>query len=92
MANHHKAFYQYDTNGAFQVTDYLLKRGFTKTEHVFRQESSHLGPDGRPIHTRIEDKGPSRYRHAINILKDWIEGNLDIYKASRLLPRRHVLI
>ncbi|KAH6669173.1 TAF5-like protein, partial [Plectosphaerella plurivora] len=62
------------------VTDYLLKRGFTKTESIFRQESSHLGPDGRPIHTRFEDKGPQRYRLSINALKDWVEGNLDIYK------------
>lgn len=67
-----------------QVTDYLLKRGFTKTEHVFRQESSHLGPDGRPIHTRVEDKGPAKYRLSINNLKEWVEGSLDVYKVRGL--------
>ncbi|KAL2759161.1 hypothetical protein ACRALDRAFT_1080693 [Sodiomyces alcalophilus JCM 7366] len=62
------------------VTDYLLKRGFTKTEHVFRQESSHLGPDGRPIQNRVEDMGPLKYKKAFNTLKEWVENNLDIYK------------
>lgn len=63
------------------MTDYLLKRGFTKTEHVFRQESSHLGPDGRPIQNRVEDMGPLKYKKAFNTLRDWVENNLDIYKA-----------
>ena len=69
-----------------KVTDYLLKRGFTKTEAVFRQESRNLGPDGKPVHVRVEDLGAKQYTEAFNLLRDWIEKNLDIYKVSTLFP------
>ncbi|KAF4819470.1 Transcription initiation factor TFIID subunit 5 [Colletotrichum tropicale] len=62
------------------VTDYLLKRGYTRTETIFRQESSHLGPDGRPIHNKVDDLGPKKYLKAFNLLREWVENNLDIYK------------
>ncbi|GJD03720.1 WD repeat domain-containing protein [Colletotrichum higginsianum] len=62
------------------VTDYLLKRGYTRTETIFRQESSHLGPDGRPIHNKVDDLGPRKYLKAFNLLREWVENNLDIYK------------
>ncbi|KAF3345105.1 hypothetical protein VD0002_g3795 [Verticillium dahliae] len=62
------------------VTDYLLKRGFTRTENIFRQESSHLGPDGRPIQAKVDDLGPQKYRKAFNMLRDWVDNGLDIYK------------
>ncbi|KAK3370107.1 TAF5-like protein [Podospora didyma] len=61
------------------VTDYLKKKGFTKTEAVFRQETAHLGPDGRPAQ-RNEDPGPKKYIKAFNLLRGWVENNLDIYK------------
>ncbi|KAL2269102.1 hypothetical protein VTJ83DRAFT_3948 [Remersonia thermophila] len=61
------------------VTDYLKKKGFTKTEAVFRQETAYLGPDGRPAH-RNDDPGPKKYLKAFLLLKTWIENNLDIYK------------
>lgn len=64
------------------VTDYLLKRGFTKTEAIFRQESSNLGADGRPKHKRAEDMGPRQYTDAFKLLKDWIDKTLDIYKLE----------
>ncbi|KAH8909132.1 WD40 repeat-like protein [Coniochaeta sp. PMI_546] len=69
------------------VTDYLLKRGFTKTEAIFRQESRNLGPDGKPVHVRAEDLGTKQYTQAFRLLRDWIEKNLDIYKLelSKLL-------
>lgn len=63
-----------------KVTDYLKKKGFTKTEAVFRQETAHLGPDGRPAQ-RNEENGPRKYLKAFNLLRDWIENNLDIYKV-----------
>ena len=63
-----------------QVTDYLKKKGFTKTEAVFRQETAHLGPDGRPA-PRNEENGPRKYLKAFILLRDWIENNLDIYKV-----------
>jgi transcription initiation factor TFIID subunit 5 len=60
----------------------LLKRGFNRTEAVFRQESSKLGPDGRPMPSKMEDHGPKRFLKAFNLLKDWVDNNLDIYKVS----------
>lgn len=65
-----------------QVTDYLLKRGFTQTEKVFRRESSDLGPDGRPKHDRVDHLGPKKYAKAFILLKDWVENNLDFYKVN----------
>ena len=64
-----------------QVTDYLKKKGFTKTEAIFRQETAYLGPDGRPAQ-RSEDPGPKKYLKAFLLLRNWIENNLDIYKVK----------
>lgn len=72
-----------EANFKKKVTDYLLKRGFTKTEAIFRQESRNLGPDGKPVHVRAEDLGTKQYTQAFKLLRDWIEKNLDIYKVSR---------
>ncbi|KAK4189093.1 Vps5 C terminal like-domain-containing protein [Podospora australis] len=68
------------------VTDYLKKKGFTKTEAVFRQETAHLGPDGKPTN-RNDENGPKKYLKAFVLLKNWIDGGLDIYKfeLSKLL-------
>lgn len=63
------------------MTDYLLKRGFNRTEEVFRQESKHLGADGKPLQ-QLANLGPKKYTKAFNLLKDWIENNLEIYKVS----------
>jgi len=65
-----------------KVTDYLKKKGFTKTEAVFRQETAYLGPDGRPAQ-RNDDTGPKKYLRGFILLRDWIDNNLDIYKVSR---------
>ncbi|KKF93056.1 Transcription initiation factor TFIID subunit 5 [Ceratocystis platani] len=69
------------------VTDYLLKRGYTRTELVFRDESKHIGPDGRPIHDDSAIMGPRKYHKAFALLRDWVETNLEIYKfeLSKLL-------
>ena len=69
----------------FQVTDYLLKRGFNRTEEIFRQESKHLGPDGKPLQ-QLANLGPKKYATAFNLLRDWVENNLDIYKVSSATP------
>lgn len=68
------------------VTDYLLKRGFNRTEEVFRQESKHLGPDGKPLQ-QYANLGPKKYTKAFSILRDWVENNLELYKfeLSKLL-------
>ncbi|KKA28200.1 hypothetical protein TD95_003314 [Thielaviopsis punctulata] len=67
-------------NEVKQVTDYLLKRGYTRTELVFRDESKHIGLDGRPIHDDSEVMGPKKYIKAFTLLRDWVETNLEIYK------------
>ncbi|KAI9155181.1 Transcription initiation factor TFIID subunit 5 [Paramyrothecium foliicola] len=68
------------------VTDYLLKRGFNRTEEVFRQESKFLGADGKPLQ-QLANLGPKKYQKAFKLLKDWVENNLDLYKfeLSKLL-------
>ncbi|KOS17321.1 Transcription initiation factor TFIID subunit 5 [Escovopsis weberi] len=69
-----------------RVTDYLLKRGFNRTEEVFRQESKHLGVDGKPLQ-QLANLGPKKYSKAFRLLKEWVENNLDLYKfeLSKLL-------
>ncbi|KAM0517745.1 hypothetical protein ACHAPE_004719 [Trichoderma viride] len=68
------------------VTDYLLKRGFNRTEEVFRQESKHLGNDGKPVQ-QLANLGPKKYSRAFRLLRDWVENNLELYKfeLSKLL-------
>lgn len=65
-----------------QVTDYLLKRGFNRTEEIFRQESKHLGPDGKPLQ-QLANLGPKKYAKSFNLLKEWVENNLEIYKVRQ---------
>jgi hypothetical protein len=72
------------SNTIFKVTDYLLKRGFNRTEEIFRQESKHLGTDGKPLQ-QLATMGPKKYGKAYRLLKDWVDNNLDIYKVSGLL-------
>lgn len=69
-----------------QVTDYLIKKGFLRTEEVFRKESSHLGPDGRPQHKTVQDMGPTRYAKAFSMLKKFVDGSLDYYKVDLSIP------
>jgi hypothetical protein len=72
-----------------QVIEYLLKKGYNKTERQLRQESAHLDKDGRPIQDRVEDLGEGKYRRAFAMLSNWIEGNLDIYKVGLAPSRDH---
>jgi transcription initiation factor TFIID subunit 5 len=69
------------TNNISKVTDYLLKRGFNRTEEIFRQESKHLGADGKPLQ-QLANMGPKKYAKAFNLLYEWVENNLDIYKVG----------
>jgi hypothetical protein len=64
-----------------QVTDYLKKKGFVKTEAIFRKETQNLGPDGRPVYPS-DDPGPKKYLKAFLLLRDWVDNSIDIYKAS----------
>jgi transcription initiation factor TFIID subunit 5 len=82
MQAHNMQVVDRDSYVVAQVTDYLKKKGFTKTEAIFRQETAYLGPDGRPAQ-RNDDPGPKKYLKAFVLLKNWIENNLDIYKVGR---------
>lgn len=67
-----------------KVTDYLLKRGYNRTEEIFRKENMNLGPDGRPQHKSTEEMGFKKYSKAFRLLKRFVDGNLDYYKVSIL--------
>ncbi|KAI9742827.1 MAG: Transcription initiation factor TFIID subunit 5 [Claussenomyces sp. TS43310] len=63
-----------------QVIEYLMKKGYTRTEQTLRAESSNVDKDGRPIIERAEDTGTEKYKKAFELLSGWIDQNLDVYK------------
>ena len=65
-----------------QVIEYLLKKGYNRTEQMLRHESSNLDRDGKPIQERVEDLGNVKYSRGFRLLSNWVEQNLDIYKVS----------
>lgn len=67
-----------------QVIEYLLKKGYNRTEQMLRHESSNLDKDGKPIQERVEDLGNAKYARGFTLLSTWIDQNLDIYKVSLL--------
>lgn len=66
-----------------QVTDYLLKRGYTHTEAVFRKEVQNVDPSGRPLKNN-DEMGPKKYMRAFTHLEKWVENSLDLYKVCHL--------
>jgi transcription initiation factor TFIID subunit 5 len=69
-----------------QVIEYLVKKGYNRTEQTLRMESANLDKDGRPIQDRAEDQGTAKYAKAYTMLSNWIESNLDIYKVRTKSP------
>lgn len=65
-----------------QVLEYLLKKGYHRTERALRQESAEMDSQGRPIFNKNEDYGQEKYVKAFTLLSGWIDQNLDIYKVS----------
>ncbi|RYP25265.1 hypothetical protein DL765_000146 [Monosporascus sp. GIB2] len=61
------------------VTDYLIKKGFHRTEIVFREEVKDLDESGRP-RPSTDSKGPGRYLKAFIHFQKWIENGLDLHK------------
>lgn len=47
---------------------------------MFRQESKHLGVDGKPVQ-QLANAGPKKYQKSFKLLKDWVENNLELYKV-----------
>jgi transcription initiation factor TFIID subunit 5 len=75
-----------------KVIEYLVKKGYNRTEQILRQESAHLDKDGRPIHNRIEELGNIKYARGYRLLSNWIDQNLDVYKASCIVPLSFMLL
>ena len=69
-----------------KVIEYLVKKGYNRTEQMLRQESANLDKDGRPIPDRAEDFGNGKYSRAFRLLTNWIDQNLDIYKVISKEP------
>ncbi|MCJ1420714.1 Transcription initiation factor TFIID subunit 5 [Xylographa parallela] len=65
-----------------QVIEYLSKKGYNRTEAMLRNESATQDADGRPLTSRVEDNGGSKYGKGLELTRVWIEGNLDIYKPE----------
>lgn len=65
-----------------QVLEYLSKKGYTKTEAMLRRESANHDQEGRPIISRAEDAGGEKYLRAFELLRTWIEDNLELYKPE----------
>lgn len=59
-----------------------MKRGYTRTELVFRDESKNINDEGRPILDDTDVYGPKKYVKAFQLLRDWIENSLQLYKVT----------
>lgn len=70
-----------DANSS-QVIEYLMKKGYLRTEQVLRQESAQVDKDGRPIFGR-DEYGNEKYIRGFELLSSWIDSNLDIYKVGQ---------
>jgi hypothetical protein len=64
-----------------KVTDYLLKKGYTRTEAEFRKEISKVDTSVKSPDPE-ENKLPEKYLQAIKELEKWVETSLDIYKVN----------
>lgn len=69
-----------------QVIEYLIKKGYNRTEQTLRAESSQVDKDGRPLKDHPLEHGFAKYSKAYTLIRDWAEGNLDVYKVSFNLP------
>jgi transcription initiation factor TFIID subunit 5 len=70
-----------------QVTDYLLKKGYTRTEAAFRREIANVNANEKGVQTEGGDqesknqRDPEKYLVAIAKLENWVDNNLDLYKV-----------
>ena len=72
-------------NPTWQVIEYLLKKGYNRTEQMLRLESSNLDQNGKPVQERAEDLGTAKYSRGFRLLSAWVDQNLDIYKVRESL-------
>ncbi|OJK01094.1 hypothetical protein ASPACDRAFT_42595 [Aspergillus aculeatus ATCC 16872] len=64
------------------VIDYLAKKGYSRTEAMLRIESAHQEIDGRPPMPPLGEDARPKYRLGFDLLKVWVEDNLDLYKPE----------
>lgn len=64
-----------------KVLEYLVKKGYSRTEQTLRAESAHVDSDGRPIQPAPESHGYPKYSKAFTLIRDWAEGALEVYKV-----------
>ncbi|GAB7361316.1 hypothetical protein MBLNU230_g1373t1 [Neophaeotheca triangularis] len=64
------------------VLEYLAKKGYSRTEAMLRKESQFLTPDGTPAYQRAEDQGGKAYFTGFDLVHNWVENVLDIYKPE----------
>ncbi|KAK3706826.1 Transcription initiation factor TFIID subunit 5 [Vermiconidia calcicola] len=64
------------------VLEYLSKKGYSRTEAMLRKESANTDANGQPIPSRVEDTGGKMYSSTFNLVQNWIESSLDIYKPE----------
>ncbi|KAH9909941.1 WD domain-containing protein [Xylariomycetidae sp. FL2044] len=67
------------------VTDYLLKKGYKRTEEIFRQEVKDLDESSRPrqhnepaVSEKVFPAG--RYLSSFSHFERWVDNGLDLYK------------
>lgn len=66
----------------YQVIEYLMKKGYSRTEAMLRTESSNVDREGKPIRDRAEDFGGEKFNKAFQLLSAWVDQSLDIYKVG----------
>ncbi|KAL9089557.1 MAG: hypothetical protein Q9159_002435 [Coniocarpon cinnabarinum] len=65
-----------------QVIDYLAKKGYAQTEATLRREMTRVDGQGRLVIERTEELGGRKYAAAFTLLVQWIDDNLEVYKAE----------
>jgi hypothetical protein len=65
---------------ASKVTDYLIKRGYTRTEEAFRKEIA--GGNVKAEEEENKRLKPDKYVAAFEHLLKWVDNSLDLYKVS----------
>ncbi|KAI1497615.1 WD repeat domain-containing protein [Biscogniauxia marginata] len=73
------------TESSPTVTDYLLKKGYKRTEEIFRQEVKDIDENGRPkshsdpsVGDRIFAAG--KYLSSFKHFERWVDNGIDLYK------------
>ncbi|KAI1090771.1 WD40 repeat-like protein [Rostrohypoxylon terebratum] len=66
------------------VTDYLLKKGYRRTEEIFRQEVKDIDENGKPREngdsTASGRSSAGKYLAAFKHFDAWVQGGLEVYK------------